>query len=160
MADPHSEATSFETRLEAMDRRLRELQAEIGPGPAVGLDGPPPESSAEVPVAGLSAAESDGSPTQMEVVVELYGKLVASMRELLGGYELVAEQLLPGRPAPAPAPAPGGDHAGVALSAGPFAGTTALREFEQALAALPGVETVALRGYEADNRAIFDVQLR
>jgi hypothetical protein len=65
---------------------------------------------------------------------------------------------LPARPAPAPAWT--GDPPGVALSAGPFAGTTALREFEQALAELPGVETVELRGYEADNRAIFDIQLR
>jgi hypothetical protein len=154
MPEPDSEVTSFETRLEAMDRRLRELQAELAPRPPAILDGPPVESPAGVPGIGRSAAESDRPPTQVEVLAELYGKLVASMRELLGGYELVAEQLL------APPPAPDGDSAQVALSAGPFAGTAALRDFQQALSQLPGVEAVALRGYEEDNRAIIDVQLR
>jgi hypothetical protein len=144
----------LETRLEAMDRRLRELQEELGSGPPVSLDGAPVESPAGAPVTGLSAAESDPPSSQVEVLAELYGKLVASMRELLGGYELVAEQLLPAAPLRA------GDPPRVALSAGPFAATAALRDFERALAELPGVETVALRGYEADNRAIFDVQLR
>jgi hypothetical protein len=147
MADSHSEVTSFETRLEAMDRRLRELQAELALGPPGGDDG---------------AAVSDGiagppptPPTQLEVLAELYGKLVASMRQLLGGYELVAAQLLP-----APPVARDGDSAQVALSAGPFAGTAALRDFQRALSQLPGVEAVALRGYEEDDRAIIDVQLR
>jgi hypothetical protein len=159
MPEPDSEVTSFETRLEAMDRRLRELQAELAPGPPAILDGSPVESPAGVPGPGRSAAESDRPPTQVEVLAELYGKLVASMRELLGGYELVAEQLLAEQPLAA-RPAPDGDSAQAALSAGPFAGTAALRDFQQALSQLPGVEAVALRGYEEDNRAIIDVQLR
>jgi hypothetical protein len=41
----------------------------------------------------------------------------------------------------------------------PFATMDALREFERGLAALPGVRTVTVRGYETGNRAILEVQL-
>ena len=45
------------------------------------------------------------------------------------------------------------------VSAGPFESTDAVREFERELARLPGVREVMLRGYEAGNRAIIEVQL-
>ena len=47
----------------------------------------------------------------------------------------------------------------VTVSAGPFGGTEALRHFERALAELPGVGRVAVRGYEGADRAILDVEL-
>jgi hypothetical protein len=65
----------------------------------------------------------------------------------------------PARPAgaaEAPAPPPA---AVVEMSAGPFPGMDALREFERAVAELPGVREVAVRGYETGNRAILEVQL-
>jgi len=39
------------------------------------------------------------------------------------------------------------------------AGVAAVRAFEQELLRLPGVREVTLRGYEGENRAMFDVQL-
>jgi hypothetical protein len=146
MPEPGSEANSFETRLRALDRRLRELQEEPPSGD------PAPVEAAVSPVGG-PAAEAGPEPTppappQLAVVLELYARLIAAVRELLSGYELVGAQL-----------SGTGASGKVALSAGPFDGTAALREFERALAALPGVQSVALRGYEADDRAIVDVQL-
>jgi hypothetical protein len=149
----------LESRLDAMDRRLRQLQEELAAGPPVSLDGQLGSPSGAF-AAELSDAESDRSPTQVEVLAKLYGRLVASMRELLGGYELVAEQLVHGRASPPLSAAPEHGSTRIALSAGPFAGTAVLRDFERALSELPGVQAVALRGYEADNRAIIDVRLR
>ena len=87
---------------------------------------------------------------QVHALTELSEALMASMRELLAGYERV---LAPGsrrRPERA---------AGVTLSAGPFASIEALHEFEQALSDVPGVRDVVVRGYEGADRAIIDVRL-
>jgi hypothetical protein len=84
----------------------------------------------------------------------MHAKLVSAMRDLLEAYGWTLQQLplaadaqLAGEPAP------------VALSIGPFANTAAVRAFEQELLRLPGVREVTLRGYEGENRAMFDVQL-
>ena len=45
------------------------------------------------------------------------------------------------------------------VDAGPFPGLAAVRAFEAALAALPGVAEVELRGFEAEDRAVFEVRL-
>jgi hypothetical protein len=45
------------------------------------------------------------------------------------------------------------------VSVGPFAGTAALRRFEESLRALPEVRSVAVREYEGADRAILDVHL-
>jgi hypothetical protein len=47
----------------------------------------------------------------------------------------------------------------VSVSAGPFAGTEALRRFERALQALPEVRSAVVREYEGADRAIVDVHL-
>jgi hypothetical protein len=47
----------------------------------------------------------------------------------------------------------------VSVSAGPFAGTDALRRFERSLQALPEVHRAVVREYEGADRAIVDVQL-
>jgi hypothetical protein len=73
--------------------------------------------------------------------------LLAATRGLLDGYEraaLSASEHSPLR---------------VALSVGPFAHTDALHAFERALASIPGVTDVAVRGYEGPDRAILEVQL-
>jgi hypothetical protein len=93
-------------------------------------------------------------PQQIEGLTELHDKLLASMSELLERYESVLRLL------PAPdrrPPASGGDE--LTLSIGPFATIEALREFERALAGLPGVREVSVRGFEGADRAIVDVQL-
>jgi hypothetical protein len=178
MPELPSAATSVETRLEAMDRRLRELQDELAPGPPGPLPAEPespPAVGAPLAVGGPLAEAGPEPPTappaQLEVLAELYGKLIAAVRELLSGYELVAGQLTPTpaadhAPPPEPVQPPQPPSAGadgpdqVAVSAGPFAGNAALRDFERMLSELPGVRAVSLRGYEADNRAIVDVQLQ
>ncbi len=45
------------------------------------------------------------------------------------------------------------------VAAGPLASPDALRAFERALADVPGVRTVELRGYQGDDRAVVEVQL-
>ena len=72
--------------------------------------------------------------------------------------ELAPDVPAPSVPEPEPDPA-ASPSAAVEVSAGPFPSMDALREFEHAVAALPGVREVAVRGYESGNRAILEVQL-
>jgi hypothetical protein len=85
---------------------------------------------------------------------ELRDRLVESMQTLLGAYELSLARL--GVPAERPGPAL---VSAATVSAGPFASTGALADFERALAEIPGVREVAIRGFEEGDRAIVDVQL-
>jgi hypothetical protein len=77
--------------------------------------------------------------------------VLGSVRRLLDGYEAALRRL-----SHAPSRASAG---GVEVTAGPFGDTAALREFERALAKLPGVCDVSLRGYQSGDRAILEVQL-
>jgi hypothetical protein len=124
------------------------------PPPAEPPPPPPPPSIPEPPPVPAPALESGD---QVAVLTELTERLVASMRELLTGYERV---LAPrsARPAPA-APGPAPPTAGVTLLAGPFPSIEALREFEAALSHVRGVSEVSVRGYEGTHRAIIDVRL-
>jgi hypothetical protein len=88
------------------------------------------------------------------VPVDLHASLVSAMRDLLDAYGWTLEQL----PA-SPDPQPAGEPPPAAMSVGPFADTAAVHAFEQELLRLPGVREVTLRGYEGENRAMFDVQL-
>ena len=142
------EEVAFETRLAAMDRRLREIQADLvperEPRPAVQAprrEAPPPPRPAPPPAG-----------PGVELLGGLYGKLVSSMRELLDGYEGVLEQVA--RPAPRSAPSDS-----VSVVAGPFRSTGALKAFEDAVGGLPGVRHVEIRGYESGDRAVLEVQL-
>jgi hypothetical protein len=47
----------------------------------------------------------------------------------------------------------------IPVAAGPFPSTEDVRAFEAALASVPGVRGVTVRGYEGDDRAIFDVEI-
>lgn len=85
---------------------------------------------------------------------EMHAKLLSAMRDLLDAYGWTLQQL-----PVAAGPTRAGDSAPVALSVGPFADTAAVRAFEAELIRIPGVSEVALRGYEGENRAMFDVQV-
>ena len=157
MPESRSGVSAFETRLAAMDRRLRELQEELAPSGA-----PPPDpvdngetvARASIRPGALAAPLASERPEPArDFLVPLYERLLASMRELLAGYELVVAA-----PERAARPRPAAE--GVAVSAGPFSSTPALRDFERALSELPGVQSVSLRGYDTDDRAVWDVQLR
>jgi hypothetical protein len=114
------------------------------PSPPDRVPPPPPDPAPPPPPEpALDAAR------QIQALSELSERLVASMRELLAGYERVLAPASRRRPEPA----------GVTLTAGPFASIEALREFEAALSHLRGVSEVVVRGYEGTDRAIIDVRL-
>ncbi len=155
MSELTSGVSEFDVRLAEIDRRLRTIQTELvpesEPRPGVsGRSGPlaalllasqpkPAPSSPEDPAKDLSE------------LTELHERLLASMRDLLSAYEDVLSRL-----SAANADATVQEFA---VSAGPFESTEALREFEHALAGLPSVREVAVRGYEGTDRAIVDVRL-
>ncbi len=125
------------------------------PPPPPPVPGPPPPPPAEPPV----PAEPPPPPpipepaldagVQIRALIELSERLIASMRELLDGYERVLT--LPHRRRPEPT------H--VSMSAGPFPSMEALHDFEAALSRVRGVRDVVVRGYEGTDRAIIDVRL-
>jgi hypothetical protein len=142
-------------RLVELDRLLRDIQAELlpdhDPDPVLAPPAPPapaPPPPTEPPVA----------QPQLRTLTELSARLLASMRELLAGYERVlvgpASSPPPRRPVPARR-----DPSDVTLSAAPFPSLEALHAFEQAVARLPGVREVAVQGYEGTDRAIIEVRL-
>ena len=102
--------------------------------------------ASEAPEAEVEAEAPDpraGLLARLQAMIEAHERLLSSTREL----EAAVRDAL------------GADGADVTVSAGPFAGTTALREFEQALAGLPEVRQVVVRGYEGDDRAVVEVHL-
>jgi hypothetical protein len=162
MPDLSEGALDLESRLADIDRRLREIQAELAPEreprPTRPPSGQPRGRSGPLATVLQRSARERGREAdpaqQIEGLSELHDKLLASMHELLERYEAVLRLL----PAPDPRPAaPDGDE--LTVSVGPFATIEALREFERALAGLPGVREVAVRGFEGSDRAIVDVQL-
>ena len=84
---------------------------------------------------------------ELDPFPELQASLFAAMRDLLNGYE---------RAVSGAATRPSFE---VTLSAGPFSGRDALRAFERALAGVPGVRDVTVRGYEGPDRAILEIEL-
>lgn len=174
--------STLNAHLAEMDRLLHDVQAELlperDPPPALeGLEPPPPEPPPplEPPPAPEPAPPPDPGPPEppppppaeppppplpdpaLGALTELSSRLVASMRELLAGYERVLAQ--PPLAAPARRPRITPDHPDATVSAGPFPTTDAVRAFESELAGLPGVRDVTLRAYEGSDRAIIDVQL-
>jgi len=160
-----------------MDKLLHDIQVGLVPGrdPAPPLVAPQariadPEAPVDAPVAEpapIATATVTASPTtdapQLQALTELSARLLASIRELLTGYERVLVPSASTRPAPRSSPRYRPDHRpdspDVTLAAGPFASLEALREFEQAVARLPAVRDVAIRGYEGTDRAIIEVRL-
>jgi hypothetical protein len=111
----------------------RRAAPESAPLPSALPPPEPPESAPPQPGAGLPP--------------ELQSGLLAATRALLAAYERAVSS-----------PSPLG-MLEVSVSAAPFSSTDALHAFERALAQIPGVLEVAVRGYEGPDRAILEVQL-
>jgi hypothetical protein len=114
----------------------------------------------------VETSRRDVSTQEVETLAVLSERLLASLRELLAGYELVVAQMRTEGAPPsrsslgAQAPRAHAAHPQeFTLSAGPFHTTIALREFQRAITTLPGVREVAVREYEGADRAILHVQL-
>jgi hypothetical protein len=159
-------------QLAQMDQLLHDIQAELVPDrearpalvtaaipdPPAPVPPPPPPPLPEPPARPPIPEPAPPPPpppdraldNQIRALAELSERLVASMRELLDGYERVLVPAARLRAAPAPS---------VPVVAGPFASIEALREFEVALSHLRGVHEVTLRGYEGRDHAIIDVRL-
>jgi hypothetical protein len=144
------------------------VRPELGLPPRVAV----PETDAQPPAGGSAAASGEAAElvASLQELAGVQERLLDSMRSLMTAYERVLARSLPvprpapassARPAPAPAagPAPAASPGQVTVSAGPFASTEAVRGFERALAGMPGVREVEVRGYEGGDRAIVDVQL-
>ena len=150
----------MEAHLAEIDGLLREIQVELSPDrePAPALEPrlkPDPAPAAVTPPHDAPAPTPD---PHIQTHVELSARLLASMHELLAGYEHV----LVGRPAPPAVHLPARrrpDSPDVTLSAAPFPSLEALREFERAVADLPAVREVAVQGYEGNDHAIIEVRL-
>jgi hypothetical protein len=129
---------SFETRLESMERRLAEIQQELAPeAPPAGYRGPAPALAPDPVPEPEPAREPPPEP------IPLRPRTTGATG------------------APRPAPRSPGTPAAVEVdvTVGPFTDTAGLHEFERALARLPGVRDVMVRGYKPGNRAIIEVQL-
>jgi hypothetical protein len=168
-------ASTLGAHLAEMDRMLRDVQAELVPdAPVAAIPDPPvpaPPAAPEPvppPIPEPPPPPDPGPPPipeppppppvpepaldanlQIRALTELSEGLIASMRELLDGYERVLT-LSQGRRAEATR---------VTMSAGPFASIESLHEFEKALVRVSGVRDVVVRGYEGSDRAIIDVRL-
>ena len=150
--------------LDALERKLRELESELGapvapappPAPAGGAPAPPPR-------AGLEELAR-----QIDDLGRFREQLVRIGHELEDEYARVLAQIEDAPPAPAPATTPEPEPAPVpdarvetgtvTIDAGPFAGIDALGAFEQALLAVPGVDAAEVTGFEG-RRALLEVRL-
>ena len=123
--------------------------------------------------AALEAAHERSNPDPLEQITALSGvhtRLLDLSHELLEAYHTLLEHL-----GAAETPEDEAAEAEIAetqaeeeraetfeltVAAGPFMSLDTVRDFEHALAEIPGVIDVAVRGYERGDRAIVDVQLR
>jgi hypothetical protein len=105
------------------------------------------------------APREPGTPElleQIKAMTEMQTKLLAASERLIEAFVRMIESPAqpPGLFMPTGPPPPRTE-----ITAGPFADTEALREFERALAQVEGVQRVAVRGYEGTDHAVFDVEL-
>jgi hypothetical protein len=152
--------------LDALERKLRELESELGaPAPPE----PPPAGPLPPPA---SPGGLDELARQIDDLGRFREQLVRIGRELEEEYARVLARV-EGSPAPAatpappaaelaeePAPVPEPEVASgeLIVDAGPFADLDALGAFEQALTRIGGVESVEVTGFEG-RRAHLEVRL-
>jgi hypothetical protein len=169
--------TGWRGRLAEMEQQLHALAADLAqdvgdPAPAplddeplVAAPPPPPPPpappSARVPPAPPAPPALPAPPARPRppappsaptaTLEAMCAHLLASMRELMSGYELALTHVS-ARPAPEAGPA-------LTVAAGPFDSVDVLQHFEDALRGLPEVAEVAVRGYEGTDRAVLEVHL-
>ncbi len=124
---------------------------------------PPPEARPEPEHSAARRAQDaraqlEDLERQLHALADLRDTLLASIRQLVEGYQAAA-QVQPGTSPPASEGPEDLEAPEITVSAGPFAHLDAVRAFERALADLPGVRETSVRGYEGSDRAIVDVRL-
>jgi hypothetical protein len=174
--------------LNELERKLRELQAELSPAPPAAeptLEGPPPMPPYRPPVPPPAPppAPAGGLQDQLDELLRFRDQLTDAATKLVEDYSRILEQLsratadVPDVPDAAPPPTPAAGHATfpvppptipstestlfsgpVTIAAGPFEDVTALAQFEQALRAVPHAESVSVRKLK-DQRAVIDLEL-
>jgi hypothetical protein len=163
-ADPD---TGWRGRLAEMERALEALAADLAqdlgepaarsPGDAAaGSPGDAAAGSLGDAAAGSPAAAPVGpapaAPGPSAALAAMCARLLASMRELMSGYELALTHVS-AWPASEAGP-------GLTVAAGPFDSTAVLARFQATLLALPDVAQVTVRGYEGSDRALLEVHLQ
>jgi hypothetical protein len=174
--------------LNELERKLRELQAELSPpAPSAAAPEPPPEGPPPmppyhhpVPPPPPPPATAGGLQDQLDELLRFRDQLTEAATKLVEDYSRILEQLsratadVPDAPSP---PTPAAGHAifpvppptipstestlfsgPVTIAAGPFEDVAALAQFEQALRAVPHAESVSVRKLK-DHRAVVDLQL-
>jgi hypothetical protein len=155
--------------LNELERKLRELQAELR-GPAAPSAQPPPPPPPPPPSA------PGGVQDQLDELLRFRDQLAEAATKLVEDYSRVLEQISRATDQPPP-PTPASGHATfpvppptapstestifsgeVAVEAGPFANIASLAAFEGALRQVPHAEHVAVRSLESE-RALVDVRL-
>ncbi len=117
---------------------------------------PPPRARRQPPPSPPPRREPPppAAADELAALTEVHMRLLASSQELLDAYRAVIDRLRHRAPTQRDwAP----DE--VTVDVGPFASHHAVRAFEAALATLPGVAGVRIRGYERGDHAIIEVQL-
>jgi sarcosine oxidase gamma subunit len=150
--------------LDALERKLRDLERELG-APATSAPVPPPPAPGR-PVAPAAGGTEDLA-RQIDELARFREQLQRVGRELEAEYERVLARLGQevGTPAVADAPAATAAAAPVepappgvtVVDAGPFADLAALGSFEAAVGVITGVTAVEITGFEG-RRAIAEVR--
>ena len=148
MSTEQPQVSILDARLAEIDDRLRTIQDGLTEDGLEGGSGSAPAPTF-VPVSGVAAvpapALADDVVDELRALAGTQERLLHAVRELVRAH----------------APAAGGDDPSrLGLSVGPLRDPEELRAFERAVSELPGVDAVALRGYEGGDRAVLDVQLR
>jgi hypothetical protein len=130
--------SNLDAHLAEIDHRLRTIQSGLAPA----VESPAPQSPSAAPVVPPEAAPVPQRVSDVPLGREAL-ELVAQLRALVDAQERLLAST----------------RSSVNVSVGPFAGTEALRRFEESLRALPEVRDVVVREFEGSDRAIIDVLL-